>query len=214
MASKVKEKSSGNTFSTARLEAFSDGVMAFAVTMLALNIKIPRVGDLGTTGQLGDFLWKQWPAYLLFVISFAIVVMVWANHHNLFRIFDKADPVLVLLNAAILMCVVLIPVSASLLAQYLQGAESEARLACLVYGGLFTVGSLFFNLIWWYGNRAGLASGDFDPALHHSLARHFRSGPFLYAAATLLCFVSVWISIFLFLLGIGRYLVTVGIRKS
>ena len=208
MPKKIKITAS-RSFSSARLQSFSDGVMAFAITMLALNIKIPRVGELGGAGQLSGFLWQQWPAYLLFMISFVIIVMVWANHHNIFRCFERTDHVMVLLNAPILMCVVLIPVSASLLAQYLLGSAEDARLACLVYGGLFTVGSIFFNIIWWYGNRAGLASKDFSPALHQSLTKHFRMGPILYGVSTLLCLVNVWLSIFLFLAGIGRYLVTV-----
>lgn len=208
MVSKSMGKYPRHSFPSGRLQSFSDGVMAFAITMLALNIKIPRAGELAGAGQLDDFLWNQWPAYLLFMISFVIIVMVWANHHNLFRFLERCDEILVLLNAPILMCVVLIPFTASLLAQYLLGSAQDARLACLVYGGLFTVGSSFFNLIWWYGNRAGLVNRGLNPALHTSLTRHFRWGPVLYGVATLLCFVSVWLSIFLFIVGIGRYLVT------
>jgi uncharacterized membrane protein len=194
--------------SISRLQSFSDGVMAFAITLLALNIKIPKAGELGG-GQLGDFLWRQWPAFLLFALSFVIIILVWANHQSLFRCFRQGDPALVLLNAAILMCVVLIPVSASLLAQALTGPPEDARLACLAYGGLFTVGSVFFNLCWWHGGRAGLLDPALSPARRRGLTRHFRMGPLLYGGATLCCFISVWLSFALFLAGIGRYLVTV-----
>jgi uncharacterized membrane protein len=207
MPVKFRKNFPKRSFPSGRLQSLSDGVMAFALTLLALNIKIPRVGELEGAGQLSDFLWHQWPAYMVFTISFVIIIMVWANHHNLFRYLERADPVLVLLNAAILLCVVLVPVSASLLAQYLVGSTADARLACLVYGGLFTVGSFFFTLIWWYGNRSGLLDPRVDPDLHRRLGSHFRIGPLVYGISTLLCFVSVWLSIFLFLAGIGRYLV-------
>ena len=208
MATKAKRSVPIPGFPSGRLQSLSDGVMAFALTLLALNIKIPQLGVLDNGGQLADFLWRQWPAYVVFTISFVIIIMVWANHHNLFRFLERVDPVLVLLNAAILLCVVLVPVSASLLAQYLLGSPADARLACLVYGGLFTVGSFFFGAIWRYGNRVGLVDPAVDPALHRRLSSHFRVGPLVYGVSTLLCFVSVWLSILLFLAGIGRYLVT------
>lgn len=195
------------TFASERLVMFSDGVMAFAITLLALNIKAPRPGELVGTETLTHFLWEQWPAYLIFALSFIVIVMVWANHHNVFRCFHRSDQLLVLLNAPILMCVVLIPFAASLLAEYLRGSRHDSCLAALIYGGLFTVGSAFFNLVWWYGHRRGLADPNFSPALRDRLTRHFKIGPFLYGVATLLAFVSVWVSVVLYLAAIARYLI-------
>ncbi|MGZ3698838.1 MAG: TMEM175 family protein [Bdellovibrionota bacterium] len=197
------------TFSSDRLVSFSDGIMAFAITLLATNIKFPRIAELKGAESLGGFLRQQWPSYLIFFVSFVIIVMVWANHHNIFRCLKRANHVLVLLNTPILMCVVLVPFAASMLAEYLREAAQEARIAALIYGGLFTVGSIFFNLVWWYGNsHPGLADPQFSTALHQRLTRHFRIGPVVYGTATLLCFVSVWLSIVLYFVGIGRYLVT------
>src|SRR5258708_1362345 len=96
MPARTRKSIAAVGFSSDRLQSFSDGVMAFAVTMLALNIKIPRVGDLSGAVHLGDFLWNQWPAFMVFIISFIIIVMVWANHHNVFHYFKRADPMLVL----------------------------------------------------------------------------------------------------------------------
>lgn len=85
---------------TGRLEAFSDGVLAVAITLLILDIHVPDV----QTGLLPALL-NQWPAYLGYVTSFLVIAIFWANHHNMFRHIQQADYALLLINSLFLMCI-------------------------------------------------------------------------------------------------------------
>ena len=86
---------------TSRLEAFSDGVIAIAITLLVLEIKIPsREG-----ASLAHALLDQWPAYLSYAVSFLTVGIIWVNHHSMFSHLGRADPVVHFLNLGLLMTI-------------------------------------------------------------------------------------------------------------
>ena len=89
---------------TGRIEAFSDGVIAVAITLLILDIHVPNV----QTGLLQALL-NQWPSYLGYVTSFLVITIFWANHHNMFRHIHQVDYPLLLINALFLMCIAFIP---------------------------------------------------------------------------------------------------------
>src|SRR5207244_11751679 len=65
----------------ARIEAFSDGVFAIAITLLVLDMKVPRALDDGRT--LASALGAMWPTYLAFVTSFSTILIMWINHHRM-----------------------------------------------------------------------------------------------------------------------------------
>jgi len=79
---------------TSRLEAFSDGVFAIAITLLILEIKVPPAG---APGELGPALARLWPSYLAFIASFATIGVMWINHHRLFALIERNDEGLVAL---------------------------------------------------------------------------------------------------------------------
>ncbi len=81
----------GGEKETGRLEAFSDGVFAIAVTLLVLELRVPLPGSLREGERLLDALLHEWPAYLAFVTSFATILIVWVNHHNLFKLINRTD---------------------------------------------------------------------------------------------------------------------------
>ena len=126
---------------TGRIEAFSDGVFAIAITLLVIEIGVPHVE--GTT--LFGALVEQWPSYLGYVISFLQIGVIWANHHNRFRFIVRSDHVLLFLNILFLMCVAFIPFPTALLAEYLQGIERTT--AGAVYAGTLAVTAVFFTLL-------------------------------------------------------------------
>ncbi|HET8628339.1 MAG TPA: TMEM175 family protein, partial [Thermomicrobiales bacterium] len=68
---------------TGRVEAFSDGVFAIAATLLVLELRVPLPGELAAGETLFTALRHAWPTYLAFVTSFATILIVWTNHHNL-----------------------------------------------------------------------------------------------------------------------------------
>src|SRR5918998_422535 len=147
--------SAGRDNDTGRIEAFSDGVFAIAITLLVIEIGVPHVEDARTT--LFGALIEQWPSYLAYVISFLQIGVIWANHHNRFRFIARSDHVLLFLNILFLMCVAFIPFPTALLAEYLQGTERTT--AGAVYAGTLAVTAVFFTLLFVLpepGERAAL----------------------------------------------------------
>jgi len=90
---------------TTRLEAFSDGVFAVAITLLVLNLAVPRLPTGGPVPHLKDALLDQWPVYVAYVLSFLTVLIVWVNHHALFRIIRRTDQPFMLLDGFLLICI-------------------------------------------------------------------------------------------------------------
>src|SRR4029078_11847831 len=86
-----------------RVEAFSDGVFAFAATLLVLRIPSPNLAPADAPAGLQQLLIEQWPSYVAFALSFANVGIVWANHHLMFSHFVHADRTLVSANLVTLM---------------------------------------------------------------------------------------------------------------
>jgi uncharacterized membrane protein len=182
---------------TGRIEAFSDGVIAIAITLLILDIKIPR--ELPEGASLLDALLAQWPSYFAFATSFATIGIMWMNHHRIFTQIKRADQMLLVLNGLLLLCITVVPFPTSLLAEYL--GEPEQRTAALVYSGTFVVTALIYNLLWRYAaynNR--LLDHRSDPAEVRGISRQYAFGPLIYLGAFILAFFSATASLALYLL--------------
>jgi uncharacterized membrane protein len=187
--------SEGHGNDTGRIEAFSDGVFAIAITLLVIEIGVPHTEE-GT--RLFGALLKQWPSYLGYAISFLQIGVIWANHHNRFRFIVRSDHILLFLNILFLMCVAFIPFPTALLAHYLQGSEAERTTAGAVYAGTLAVTAVFFTLLWVYA-AAGyrLVDRDLDPSLLQSMTRRYLFGMVAYLAAFALALVNVAASLIL-----------------
>src|SRR5262245_38427492 len=94
------------TNETARIEAFSDGVFAIAITLLVLDLKVPK--EAGHDLSLASALAAQWPAYLAFVTSFLTILVMWINHHRMFTLIGRSDDRLLVYNGLLLMGVTLV----------------------------------------------------------------------------------------------------------
>lgn len=172
-----------------RLDAFSDGVFAIAITLLVLTIQVPSPASLGRH-NLAWTLLRGWPVYIAYIVSFIFVLIMWVNHHNMFKAIGRVDHGLLLLNGALLLFVTLVPFPTSLLAQYLN--THDAATAAAVYNGLFAAIAVAFNVLWGYIVRhPALLRVRADEATVASITRRYRFGPFLYLAALLVGFVFV-----------------------
>ena len=129
---------------TARLEAFSDGVFAVAITLLILEIRVPQLQIEGNRNLLLS-LGRLWPSFLAFVLSFFVVLLIWINHHELFRMVNRVDRVLMFANGSLLLMVTFIPFSTAMLARYF--GTPAANTAVAFYCGTFLVTSLCHNLL-------------------------------------------------------------------
>jgi len=126
--------------STGRIEAFSDGVIAVAITLLVLDLRVPEPDG---AGGLGERLAAMWPNYTAYVISFIAIGIMWISHHAMLHRLAGVDQSILVLNLLLLMCFVALPFTTSLLASYLD-APSGGHLAAMVYAGSFLVTSAVF----------------------------------------------------------------------
>jgi len=136
---------------TGRLEAFSDGVFAVAITLLALDLAIGGPGR--DQPALATKLHDHWPSFAAYAVSFATIGIIWVNHHALVRNFAKTDRPLLFLNLLLLFFVVSIPFATSTIAAYLLAGNADASLAAAIYQGVFEGMSISFTLLFWWAIR-------------------------------------------------------------
>ena len=176
---------------TARIEAFSDGVFAIAITLLILEIKIPMPGSI----PLAQQLIRQWPSYVAFLISFAFIGIMWINHHRLFTHIRRGDNTLLVLNLLLLLGVTAVPFPTAVLAAHL--GKPDQKTAAMVFSGTYFFIAIFFNMLWRYAaSRNGhLLSSEVQltSALH--ISRQYAVGPVLYLICFGLAMVSVTVSL-------------------
>lgn len=164
---------------TNRLEAFSDGVFAIAITLLVLEIKVP----LSNTALGAEFL-QLWSSYLAYVVSFVVIGAIWINHHAMFQHIVRVDGTLLLLNVLHLMPIAFLPFPTAVLAEAFHRGTDEP-VAAAFYGGILTVIGIFVNAMWRY---AAYGYRLLDPHLTakkvRQIGRQFIIGPIVYAIAT------------------------------
>ena len=169
---------------TNRLEAFSDGVFAVAITLLVLNIKVPGMDS--ASKPLDEDLWRQlfkeWPLLVAYVTSFATIGIMWINHHRLFTHIKRTDTGLLLLNLLLLLIIVFIPVPTALLAEYI--VLPNDHVAAIIYSGTNVALAICFNLLWRYASYHNRFLGkDADTRAVAAISRQYVFGPLLYLVA-------------------------------
>jgi uncharacterized membrane protein len=123
-----------------RLEAFSDGVLAIAITLLVLELKVPTEGH-----GLGRALLEEWRVYLAYVVSFSFVGGWWVSHSNLTRFIRAGTGAAFRLNLLALFFVSVIPFTTSLMGEHTR--DEGARVATIVFGVDLLLASLLLNLL-------------------------------------------------------------------
>jgi len=186
-----------------RLEAFSDGVFAVAITLLALDLTVAGPGH----GRLIDQLYDKWPAFLAYLISFFMIGIVWVNHHALVRSIIKVDRTLLFLNLVLLLFVVLIPFATGTVADYFSQDDWNTNVAMMLYGGVFLGMSIGFGAIFeWtlYGRRV---YQPLPPERHWAARARFVGGGLVYVVAILVALFSAIASFVLIALVAVYYIV-------
>lgn len=176
--------SSHMTEGTGRVEAFSDGVFAIAITLLILEIRVPHTG---VERSLWAGLIALWPSYLALVLSFFVILVMWVNHHQLMRLVRAVGYPFLFANGFVLLTVTFVPFPTAVLAEHL--ATTEARAAVTFYCGAFVLAGLAWYLLFMAIVRGGLLRPEVDVGTIGRIRRAYMAGAPVYAVATLVALV-------------------------
>jgi uncharacterized membrane protein len=187
---------------TSRVEAFSDGVFAIALTLLTLGLNIPELPSEATNEMLFRALIKLWPSYFAFVLSFSAVLIMWINHHGFFRYLKRIDSSFLFANGFLLLAVTFINFPTAGLARYFDTAAFN--IASAAYCGSMVMISIAYNLLWFssaYKRR--LIKDEISDGLIIQIRNAYWFGFFIYLIAFILSFfypllgllicISLWI---------------------
>lgn len=171
---------------TGRIEAFSDGVFAIAITLLILEVKVPEI----KAGHLAEELLHLWPSYFGFLISFVVIGIVWINHHNTFKLVERSDHNFLVLNLFLLLGVSFIPFPTAVLAESIR-ENHEQQVAAILYSGTMLAVGLAYNFLWRYAShKYRLISSEISPGFLKKLMVRYNLGVAVYAVAFGLSFLS------------------------
>ena len=131
---------------TTRLEMFSDGVFAIAITLLVLEIKVPHAADIHSNSELWHELKTLWPSYFAFILTFGFILIAWVCHHALFNLLDKTSPQLIYANGFLLLNIVFLPFPTANLAEYIMTDYKQAAVVLYVLSFLLT--GISWNLLY------------------------------------------------------------------
>jgi len=179
---------------TGRLEAFSDGVFAIAITLLVLELKVPNLSATGVTpAALATGLLQQWPSYIGLVTSFFTILIMWIHHHGIFHNISRTHPWLHFANGSLLLMVTFVPYPTSVLAAYRK--TPAAKMAMIFYSGTFVIIAVCFYLVIIAGFRAKLLAPSASMEFVAKTCRNYRYGPPLYLVATFAALVDARLSL-------------------
>ncbi len=183
---------------TGRVEAFSDGVFAIAITLLILDLHVPLPPASGGPFNLAAELGRLWTSLLAYFMSFAIILVMWVNHHRIFALVRRVDQAFLFWNGLLLMFVTFVPFPTSLLAAYMGRSDRESfRTAAIVYSGHGCLIAVAFIGLWRYAIKGGrlLAPGPRVAREVAEMSAQYRWGPLAYLTAFVTAFVSPWTSV-------------------
>jgi uncharacterized membrane protein len=178
-----------------RVEAFSDGVMAIAITLLILDVRLPA----GAHGSLVRQLMRLWPSYLAYLDSFLTIGVIWLCHHAFFSRIRRVDALLAFGNLVLLMTVAFVPFPTSVLAEHLAGGGTDARTAAAFYGLVAAVQAAAWLIMWAaLRRRPALFRPGFDGAFARVESRLAWIGVAVFLGCAAIGLLSAWASLILY----------------
>ncbi len=174
-----------------RMEAFSDGVFAVAITLLVLEIKVPHATP-GERFSLLDSLLEDGPAYLGYVLSFVNIGIYWVNHHYLLRLIRGTNHGFNLLNLLLLLSISFLPFSTAVLSEYLP-QPGQQRTAVMFYILAFLAPAVVWLAMWTYARSGvGLLDPRLTPSFVRSMSRQYAWSVPVYTVAFAVAWWSFW----------------------
>ena len=176
-----------NEKETTRVEAFSDGVFAIAITLLILEIKVPKIDIHMTNSQLFTSLLNLWPSYFAFLLSFAAVLIMWINHHGFFKYLKTINSKFLYANGFLLLMVTFIPFPTAVLAEHIN--SPAANVSAAFYCGAMVLVSVAYNVLWFTtAYKRALVKDEISDALIIKIRNAYWFGFFVYLASFIVSF--------------------------
>jgi uncharacterized membrane protein len=188
-----------NQVPTSRIEAFSDGVIAIIITIMVFDLKLP---ELASASDLLPALKALLPKILSYALSFLVLGIMWANHHQMFHQISRSDRNLLWYNMLLLFWMSLIPFATNFL-----GANPMMWQASLAYALVFFLCALSFTLLRDYVVKTDLLHLTISRAAQRRILRKNRLAMAIYATAAVVSLLSVYISFILFLVVPAMYFI-------
>jgi uncharacterized membrane protein len=168
-----------------RVEAFSDAVIAIAITLLVVELPFDEVGK----GDLAQALADRWPAFGAYLLSFVGLGIMWLHHHAMFGALARVDRPLVLLNLLLLLAAAFLPFPTSLVGDYLTRGGEDAHVAVALYSATWVVVSATAALMMRHAlHHRELLDADIDGVAR--LERNLAGATVAYVVFTALAFLS------------------------
>jgi uncharacterized membrane protein len=187
---------------TSRVEAFSDGIFAIAITLLILGIQVPELDKFAKSQELFKTLINLWPSYFAFILSFVAILIMWINHHGFFKYLRKINSVFLFANGFLLLMITFINFPTAILAKYIN--SPAFNIASAFYCGTMVLISVAYNLLWFtaaYNRR--LVKEDISDNMIIKIRNAYWFGFGVYLAAFIISFylpyvglmicISLWI---------------------
>jgi uncharacterized membrane protein len=170
-----------------RLEAFCDGVFAIALTLLVIDIKVPDSERIGGTRELWLALGHLAPSIFAFVLSFAIILITWVNHHASFKLVNRSSASFIYANGFLLLTVVIMPFPTALVGEYL--LTDRAAPAVVIYDSVIAVQSVAWILVSGAALKTHLTRDDKSASL---MRDNHRNGYLAFVVYSLLALIAIW----------------------
>jgi uncharacterized membrane protein len=179
---------------TGRIDAFSDGVFAIAITLLALELPFPHIEHIKNNDTLTKAFFNNWPSYLAFVLSFFSILIMWINHHVIFNHIRKTSSGIMFANGFMLLLVAAVPYPTSLIAEYFNTPAENSAVA--VYAGLFILINVAYNWLWYTATRdKQYLKHDVSLGTIHALRKIYLLGFPAYVLSFVVAFFSASLSL-------------------
>ena len=166
---------------TSRIESFSDGVFAIAITLLILDIHVPVIKE---NESLLNGLLSEWPSLLALLIGFFTILICWINHHYMFQVIHRTDSILLLLNGFKLLIVTITPFATAVLSKYIQTEHQHA--AVTLYCFNFALMGIAMTALFNYAYRKGFVNASSTQILAATNRLYIFAGIY----SSLICLVS------------------------
>ncbi|MGA2650622.1 MAG: TMEM175 family protein [Terracidiphilus sp.] len=173
-----------------RLAALSDGIFAFAMTLLVLDLHIPTAAQAHSEGELLAALCALGPQWITWGMSFMTLGIFWAGQQTQLNHIGEGTRDLTWIHLGFLFGVTLLPLSTRLLAEFI-----TYRSALLIYWlNILTLGAMLY-WSWTHATHAGLIKDDTPDEVRAGICRRILIAQSLYATGAALCVIDTWVSI-------------------